>query len=68
LITRPHIRPPDDDTEVEGEDFARVDWEGAELSGVTFTGCRFDDASLVELVTRRCVFESCVLTGVRLAG
>ena len=38
------------------------------LDGVTFTRCRFDDASLEELVTRRCVFERCVLTGVRLGG
>ncbi|WP_240619715.1 pentapeptide repeat-containing protein [Blastococcus sp. TF02-8] len=30
--------------------------------------CRFDDAGLEELVTRRCVFENCVLTGVRMAG
>src|SRR3712207_6993835 len=38
------------------------------LDGVTFTRCRFDDASLEELVTRRCVFDGCVLTGVRLSG
>ena len=45
-----------------------MDWWGAELSGVTFTRCRFDDAGLEELVTRRCVFEQCVLTGVRMGG
>jgi uncharacterized protein YjbI with pentapeptide repeats len=66
--TRPHVGPPDSGAVVEGEDFARVDWWGAELDGVTFTNCRFDDAGLEELVTRRCVFESCVLTGVRMAG
>ena len=35
---------------------------------VTFTRCRFDDADLTELVTRRCVFTDCVLTGARMAG
>jgi uncharacterized protein YjbI with pentapeptide repeats len=65
---RPHVRPPEAGSEVEGEDFARVDWWGAELDGVTITPCRFDDAGLEELVTRRCVFEQCVLTGVRLGG
>ena len=35
---------------------------------MTFIRCRFDDASLEDLVTRRCVFESCVLTGVRMSG
>jgi uncharacterized protein YjbI with pentapeptide repeats len=65
---RPHVRPPGDDSEVEDEDYARVDWEGEELSGVTFVRCRFDDAALLELRTERCVFESCVLSGVRLAG
>ena len=68
MAGRPHIRPPEDGAEVEGVDFARVDWWGAELSGVTFTRCRFDDAGLEELVTRRCVFEQCVLTGVRMGG
>jgi uncharacterized protein YjbI with pentapeptide repeats len=65
---RPHLRPPDAGACVEGEDFARVDWWGAELDGITFTRCRFDDAGLEELVTRRCVFDQCVLTGVRLGG
>jgi uncharacterized protein YjbI with pentapeptide repeats len=65
---RPHVRPPEDGAEVEGQDFARVDWDWAELAEVTFVGCRFDDASLLELSTRRCVFESCVLSGARLAG
>ena len=45
-----------------------MDWWGTELDGVTFTRCRFDDAALEELVTRRCVFDSCVLTGVRMGG
>ena len=58
MAARPHVRPPEDGAEVEGEDFARVDWWGAELSGVTFTRCRFDDAGLEELVTRRCVSSS----------
>jgi uncharacterized protein YjbI with pentapeptide repeats len=66
--TRPHVGPPESGTTWEGEDFARVDWDWAELEGVTFIGCRFDDASLIELVTRRCVFERCVLTGVALSG
>jgi uncharacterized protein YjbI with pentapeptide repeats len=65
---RPHVEPPEAGAEVEGEDFARVDWWGAELDGVTFTRCRFDDAGLEELVTRRCVFDQCVLTGVRMGG
>jgi uncharacterized protein YjbI with pentapeptide repeats len=43
---RPHIRPPENGTEHEGLDLARVDWWGAELQGVTFTRCRFDDAGL----------------------
>ena len=34
---RPHVRPPEVGAVVEGEDFARVDWWGAELDGVTFT-------------------------------
>ena len=66
--SRPHLGPPEAGAEVEGEDFARVDWWGAELDGVTFTRCRFDDAGLEELVTRRCVFDQCVLTGVRMGG
>ncbi|MGY1886410.1 pentapeptide repeat-containing protein [Blastococcus sp. SYSU DS0753] len=65
---RPHVRPPEAGAHVEEEDFARVDWWGVELDGVTFTRCRFDDAGLEELVTRRCVFEECVLTGVRMGG
>jgi uncharacterized protein YjbI with pentapeptide repeats len=65
---RPHVRPPGAGAAVEGQDLARVDWWGVELDGVTFTRCRFDDAGLEELVTRRCVFESCVLTGVRMGG
>jgi uncharacterized protein YjbI with pentapeptide repeats len=66
--TRPHVRPPEAGAVVEGEDLARVDWWGTELDGVTFTRCRFDDAGLEELVTRRCVFDTCVLTGVRMGG
>src|SRR5215217_2747725 len=66
--TRPHVRPPEPDTLWEDEDFARVDWDSAVLERVTFVDCRFDDASLAELVTRRCVFERCVLTGVGLSG
>jgi hypothetical protein len=46
LTSRPHVGPPEAGTEVEGEDFARVDWWGAELDGITFTRCRFDDAGL----------------------
>jgi uncharacterized protein YjbI with pentapeptide repeats len=68
ISSRPHVGPPADDERFEDEDFARVDWFGAELSGVTFVRCRFDDASLEELVTRRCVFEECLLTGVRMGG
>jgi uncharacterized protein YjbI with pentapeptide repeats len=60
--------PPEPNTVWEDEDFARVDWDVAVLEGVTFIGCRFDDASLSELVTRRCVFERCGLTGVALSG
>jgi fluoroquinolone resistance protein len=65
---RPHIAPPEPDSVWEDEDLARVDWDGAVLERVTFTDCRFDDAQLAELVTRRCVFERCVLTGVAMAG
>jgi uncharacterized protein YjbI with pentapeptide repeats len=65
---RPHVRPPEDGAEVVGADLARVDWDWIELEGVTFTRCRFDDAHLAELVTKRCVFEECVLTGVQMAG
>jgi uncharacterized protein YjbI with pentapeptide repeats len=61
--TRPHVGPPESGTSWEGEDFARVEWDWTELERVTFVDCRFDDASLLELVTRRCVFERCVLTG-----
>ena len=49
LSSRPHVRPPEAGAVVEGEDFARVDWWGAELDAVTFTRCRFDDASLEEI-------------------
>ncbi len=66
--TRPHVGPPEAGTTWEGEDFARVDWDWTELERVTFVGCRFEDASLLELVTRRCVFERCALTGVSLSG
>ncbi|RFU23456.1 pentapeptide repeat-containing protein [Geodermatophilus marinus] len=66
--SRPHVRPPEAGAVVEGQDLARVDWWGTELEAVTFTRCRFEDAGLEELVTRRCVFDSCVLTGVRLGG
>ena len=65
MLTAP---PPEPDTVWEDEDLARVDWDGARLERVTFVDCRFDDASLAELVTLRCVFERCVLTGVSLAG
>jgi uncharacterized protein YjbI with pentapeptide repeats len=66
--SRPHVGPPEPDTVWEDEDFARVDWDWAELERVTFVDCRFDDASLTEMVTRRCLFERCVLTGVALSG
>ncbi|SDL62901.1 Uncharacterized protein YjbI, contains pentapeptide repeats [Geodermatophilus siccatus] len=66
--SRPHLTPPEAGAVVEGADLARVDWWGTELDGVTFTRCRFEDAGLEELVTRRCVFDSCVLTGVRMGG
>ncbi|MGX5656261.1 pentapeptide repeat-containing protein [Geodermatophilus nigrescens] len=66
--SRPHVRPPEDGAEVTDADLSSVDWWGAELEGVTFTRCRFHDADLTELVTRRCVFDSCVLTGVRMSG
>jgi fluoroquinolone resistance protein len=62
------MAPPEPDSVWEDEDLARVDWDGALLERVTFIDCRFDDASLAELVTRRCVFERCVLTGVAMAG
>jgi uncharacterized protein YjbI with pentapeptide repeats len=65
---RPQVGPPEPDTVGEDEDFARVDWDWAVLERVTFIGCRFDDASLSELVTQKCVFERCVLTGVAMAG
>ena len=65
---RPHLRPPEAGEVLEDADLARVDWWGVELSEVTFTRCRFDDADLTELVTRRCVFTDCVLTGARMAG
>ena len=65
---RAHLRPPDAGQVLEGADLARVDWWGAELEEVTFTGCRFDDADLTEVVTRRCAFTECVLTGARMAG
>ena len=63
-----NVNPPEPDTVWEDEDFARVDWDSAVLERVTFVDCRFDDAQLSELVTRRCVFERCVLTGVGMAG
>ena len=66
--TRSHVGPPEAGTTWEGEDLARVDWDWTELEGVTFVDCRFEDASLLELVTRRCVFERCKLTGVSLSG
>jgi uncharacterized protein YjbI with pentapeptide repeats len=66
--TRPHVAPPEPDTVWEDVDFARVEWDSALLERVTFIDCRFDDAQLAELVTRRCVFERCVLTGVSMAG
>ena len=66
--TRPQVGPPEPDSVWEGEDFTGVDWDCAVLERVTFIDCRFHDASLAELVTRRCVFERCVLTGVGLSG
>jgi uncharacterized protein YjbI with pentapeptide repeats len=66
--SRPHVGPPGAGETVEDADFARVDWDWTELDGVTFVRCRFEDAHLAELVTRRCVFEECTLTGVRMAG
>ncbi len=66
--SRPNVGPPEAGSTHEGADFARVDWDWAELEAVTFVRCRFEDAHLAELVTRRCVFEECTLTGVRMAG
>jgi uncharacterized protein YjbI with pentapeptide repeats len=68
LNARPHVGPPGTGETVEDADFARVDWDWTELDSVTFVRCRFEDAHLLELVTRRCVFEECILTGVRMAG
>jgi uncharacterized protein YjbI with pentapeptide repeats len=65
---RPQVGVPEPGTTWEGEDLARVDWDGARLERVTFVECRFDDASMAELVTRRCVFDRCVLTGVAMSG
>ncbi len=65
---KPHLGPPGTGERVEDADFARVDWDWTELDSVTFVRCRFEDAHLLELATRRCVFEDCVLTGVRMAG
>ena len=65
---KPHVGPPGAGETVEDGDFARVDWDWAELDSVTFVRCRFEDAHLLELVTRSCLFEECVLTGVRMAG
>jgi uncharacterized protein YjbI with pentapeptide repeats len=65
---RPHVGPPGTGETVEDADFARVDWDWTELESVTFVRCRFEDAHLLELVTRRCVFQECTLTGVRMAG
>jgi uncharacterized protein YjbI with pentapeptide repeats len=65
---RPQLAPPEPDTVWEEEDLARVDWDGARLERVTFVECRFDDASLAELVSARCVFDRCVLTGVAMSG
>jgi uncharacterized protein YjbI with pentapeptide repeats len=62
------VRPPEAGTEHVDADFSHVDWDWVELENVSFTRCRFDDAHLAELVTRRCVFDSCVLTGVHLSG
>ena len=41
MKSRPHVRPPEDGSEHEDVDFARVDWDWTELSDVTFTRCRF---------------------------
>ena len=65
---RRSVEPPEPGSVWEDEDLARVDWDSAVLEQVTFLDCRFDDAQLAELVTRRCVFERCVLTGVNLSG
>jgi uncharacterized protein YjbI with pentapeptide repeats len=65
---RPHVGPPEAGSTHEDADFARVDWDWTELDSVTFVRCRFEDAHLLELVTRRCVFQECTLTGVRMAG
>ena len=67
--TRPHLAPPE-----AGDRWSRTrtspgsTGDVAVLERVTFIDCRFDDAQLDELVTRRCVFERCVLTGVAMAG
>ncbi len=66
--SRPHVGVPGTGETVEDGDFARVDWDWTELESVTFVRCRFEDAHLLELVTRRCVFQECTLTGVRMAG
>ena len=66
--SRPHVGPPGTGETVEDADFARVDWDWTEFEAVTFVRCRFEDAHLLELVTRRCLFQDCSLTGVRMAG
>lgn len=48
------------------EQFDGADWDGLDLTGVTFRRCHFLEASMVELRVDRCVFEDCTLTGVRL--
>ncbi len=50
------------------KDLARIDWDDRELVGEQFLRCRFDDASLREVVTRNCVFEDCDFSGVRLSS
>ena len=44
--SRPQVGPPEAGAEIEGQDFARVDWWGAELDGVTFASRHGDDLAL----------------------
>jgi hypothetical protein len=62
------VRPPEAGAVVEGADLARLDWWAPSSTASPSPCCRFDDAGLEELVTRRCVFNSCLLTGVRMGG
>lgn len=54
--------------QVRDGDFARADWECEERVGEHYLRCRFDDARLLELVTRGCVFEDCDFAGTRLGS